>query len=112
MLRQAGWFALQGALVIGCVWLWAEDTSADRPSLGIVLTLGGILAFVATIIPVAIIEGVKDVRRLYLPALRRWRARRRDAASLRVVAAHPEPDEPADDLRRPLPLPLSRKLPE
>lgn len=110
MLRQIGWMALQGALVLGCAWLWAEDTAPDKPSLGTVVSLGIVLAFLATIIPVAFINGVRDVRRLYLPAFHRWRNRQRKR--LRVVAARGEPDEPGDDLRRPLPLALSRKLPK
>jgi hypothetical protein len=42
----------------------ADTPGPDKPPPGTAILLGWITAFVFTIIPIAIIEGVKDVRRL------------------------------------------------
>jgi hypothetical protein len=77
------WMALQAAIVGGLIYIEVDIASIEHrePKLGIALFLGTVLAFVATIIPIAVIEGVKDVRRIYLPAIRRWSARRKVPAA-------------------------------
>lgn len=97
---------MQIAIFVVPLYWWVGDTSADKPSLGVLLFICGTLAFVATIIPIAIVEGVKDVRRLYLPAFRRW------LSGPRVVAAGGDGGETRRDGRGAGPAPLLRKLPE
>jgi hypothetical protein len=108
-VRKLFWMAFQAAIVGGVLFLFYGTPEGQREDFGLAPWLIAIgLAWLATIIPVAIVEGLKDVRRIYLPAFRRWRARR----GLRIVAPGSETDELPDDLRNPRLVGLGRKLPE
>jgi hypothetical protein len=80
------WGAFQLAVVGLFLWIDYDTATWDpvakawigrAPQPGLAITMGWIVAWVLTIIPVAIVEGIKDVRRLYLPAWRRWRSKSR-----------------------------------
>jgi hypothetical protein len=80
------WMAFQAAIVGGVLFLFYGTEEGRRQNLGsapMILAVG--LAWLATIIPVTVIEGIKDVWRIYLPALRRWSTRRRVAAARRLA---------------------------
>jgi len=58
------WGPFQLAIVGLWIWILADTPDPDKPPPGAAILQGWITAFVFTIIPIAIIEGVKDVRRL------------------------------------------------
>jgi hypothetical protein len=104
------WMIFQLA-VVG-FWIWvAVDANPDNPDIHSALVLGGLFAFALTIIPLAIVEGVKDVRRLYLPAIRRWRYRKLHRAAA-ALAPKRDAGEPIDRLHRPRRIALTREPPE
>jgi hypothetical protein len=105
-MKRTLWCLFQAAIMVGVLALTLTIEQEEGRSFGYapaVMAVG--LAWLATIIPLAIIEGVKDVRRIYLPAFRRWRAARRSAS-------HPQPYKPADELGRPGLVRLRRQLPK
>ena len=73
------WTIVQAAIVGGCLWIEAYVAAHEgrAPEIGLAFSIGLLLVVVFTIIPIAIVEGIKDVRRVYLPAFRRWRAEHR-----------------------------------
>jgi hypothetical protein len=82
--RQLLWFCLQLAVVGFCAWLWAEDQTPDRPSLGLVLLLAATLAIVLT----ALAFIIKDV---ILGQWRLWSDHRR------TKTQEPDTASPTDD---------------
>lgn len=107
LLRQIPWLAMQIAVVGFFVWVdYAEAREGRSPNPGLAAAVGLVFAWAFTMVPVAIIEGVKDVPRLYLPALRRWRS------GSRVVAARRDGGEARRERQGAGPAPLLRKLPE
>src|SRR5215207_9445061 len=104
-IRQLPWFAIQLAIVGSFLWLYAEHQGKpDTPPLHIVFGLGAVLAFVATLVIVAITEGVKEGCR----ALARRRASIRQSGHLSNT---PDSDSnrPAVARLRELPEPRSRR---
>jgi hypothetical protein len=105
------WCLFQAAIMVGVLALTLTIEQEEGRSLGYapaVMAVG--LAWLATIIPFAIIEGVKDVRRIYLPAFRRWRNRKLQRTRCRSAGS--KADEPADELGRPGLVRLRRQLPK
>lgn len=98
-MKRLAWMTAQ--LAIMAVWVW-NGVTMDPPIGGLALGGGAVLlAFVATIIPLALIEGAKDIRRLYLPALRRRRAT--------GAAPQRDPGQPVDRLHGPRRIGLTRQ---
>jgi hypothetical protein len=93
------WMLFQTAVV--AFWVWVAIDSGGP--IGPAVTLGVLSAFLFTIIPIAVVEGIKDVRRLYLPAFRRWRAR----SAPRATRGYR--DKPIDRLRGPRAVRLPRQ---
>jgi O-antigen/teichoic acid export membrane protein len=69
--RQLPWFVLQLAVLGFVAWVWAEDDSSDKPSLGLVLFLGTGLVVALTALPFIVTDVVRG--RWHL-----WSARCRD----------------------------------
>jgi len=68
---------MQAAIFGGMLWLWASDTSKDRPALGLVVVIGAFLAYTFTFCTLMLVEAVKEISR--------WRAKRQQ----RKIKAHP-----------------------
>jgi hypothetical protein len=97
-LSRVLWGAFQIAIVGGVLWLrWLDRDNPDAPAVWLTVAMGVGLAFLATLIPIVIIEGARDVRRVYIPAWRRWRERRSLKRRRLLHRASSEQGEPRGD---------------
>jgi hypothetical protein len=81
--------ALQLAIIGFWIWVDAQGEGPHRPDLAVLI--GVTCAFVATVVPIAIIEGFREVRTIYLPALRRRLIGRRLAHIRQTEGESPRP---------------------
>ena len=61
MFRQFGWLALQAGAFLAVV---SHYDAATGPQLGAYVVAGAILAWLVTLVPIAILEGSRDLARL------------------------------------------------
>lgn len=86
-MRRLLWGLFQLAVMGGALYAAFEIERQEGRSLGYAPGVLAVLAaWLVTIIPFAIIEGVKDVPRLYWPAFKRWRSK-----PARVDSTFPKP---------------------